>query len=72
MLDNVWDPADLAAFPVAGPPGRVLVTTRDAAVIPGGTAIMLDELAPAAALRLLAGWTATPARLLPAEAAQVA
>ena len=72
MLDNVWDPADLAAFPMAGPAGRVLVTTRDAATIPGGTAIMLEELAPEAALQLLAWWTNTPAGKLPAEAALVA
>ena len=72
VLDNVWDRTDLSAFAVAGPMGRVLVTTRDAAAVPGGTGILLDELAPAAALQLLAGWTATPARQLPAEAALVA
>jgi WD40 repeat protein len=72
VLDNVQAAADLAAFPVAGPAGRVLVTTRDAAAIPGGTRIVLDELAPEAALQLLAGWTATPVRLLPVEAALAA
>ena len=50
----------------------MLVTTRDAATVPGGTGILLDELAPEAALQLLAGWTATPAGQLPAEAALVA
>ena len=72
VLDNVQAAADLAAFPVARPAGRVLVTTRDAATLPGGTRIALDELAPEAALQLLAGWTATPAGQLPAEAALVA
>ena len=72
VLDNVWDRTDLSAFAVAGPTGRLLVTTRDAAAVPGGTRIMLEELAPEAALQLLAGWTATPAGQLPAEAALVA
>ena len=72
VLDNVWDQADLSAFAVAGPPGRVLVTTRDAATVPGATVIPLGELAPEAAMRLLAGWAATPAGQLPEEAAQVA
>ena len=72
VLDNVWDRIDLSAFAVVGPSGRLLVTTRDAAILPGDTGIPLDELAPAAALQLLAGWTATPAGQLPAEAAQVA
>jgi hypothetical protein len=72
VLDNVWAATDLSAFTVAGPMGRVLVTTRDAAAVPGGTGILLDELAPEAALQVLAGWTATPAGQLPAEAALVA
>ena len=72
VVDNVWDGADLSAFAVVGPPGRLLVTTRDAATLPGNPGIPLDELAPAAALQLLAGWTATPAGQLPAEAAQIA
>ena len=65
VLDNVWDQAHLSAFAVAGPPGRVLVTTRDTATVPGATVIPLDELSPEAALQLLAGWTATPARRAP-------
>ena len=72
VLDNVWAATDLAAFAVAGPMTRLLVTTRDAAALPGGTGIALDELAPEAALQLLAGWTATPAGQLPAQASLVA
>lgn len=41
-------------------------------MLPGRTGITLDELAPTAALQLLAGWAASPADQLPAEAAQVA
>jgi WD40 repeat protein len=72
VLDNVWTATDLSAFAVVGPMGRLLVTTRDAAAVPVGTDIVLDELAPEAALQLLAGWTAIPVRLLPAEAALAA
>ena len=72
VLDNVWDTTDLSAFTAVGPTGGVLVTTRDAATLSGNTGIPLDEFAPAAALQLLAGWVATPAEQLPAEAALVA
>ena len=72
VLDNVWDRTDLSAFAVAGPMGRLLVTTRDATALPGDTGILLEEFAPEAALQLLGGWTATPAGQLPAEARAVA
>ena len=72
VLDNVWDRTDLSAFAVTGPMGRLLVTTRDAATLPGDTSISLKEFALDAALQLLGGWTATPAGQLPAEARAVA
>ena len=72
VLDNVWDQAHVSAFAVAGPPGRVLVTTRDAATVPGATVIPVSELHPEAAMRLLAGWAATEAGQLPEEAELVA
>ena len=72
VLDNVRDQADVSAFNVTGPSGRVLVTTRDTATVPGATVILLGELNPEAAMRLLAGWAATPAGELPEEAEQVA
>jgi WD40 repeat protein len=72
VLDNVWDRKDVSAFAVAGPPGRVLVTTRDAATVPGATVIPVGELNPEAAMRLLASWAATEAGQLPEEAEQVA
>jgi WD40 repeat protein len=72
VLDNVQDPAHLAAFTVTGPPGRVLATARDAAALPGATVIPLGELAPPAAMQLLAGWAGPAPGDLPAEAAQVA
>ena len=62
VLDNVWDQAHVSAFAVAGPPCRVLVTTRDAATVPGATVIPLGELSPEAAMRLLAGWAGHPGR----------
>jgi WD40 repeat protein len=73
VLDNVWDQAHVAAFAVAGPPCRVLVTTRDAATMPGVTIIPLAELGPDEAMLVLAGWAATPAgQQLPEEAVLVA
>ena len=72
VLDNVWARPTCPLSPWPGRMGGLLVTTRDAATLPGDTGISLDELAPEAALQLLAGWTATPAGQLPAEAAQVA
>ena len=72
VLDNVWNRTDLSAFAVVGSTGGTLVTTRDAATLAGNTGISLDELAPTAALQLLAGWTATPPGQLPTEAEQVA
>jgi WD40 repeat protein len=71
VLDNLWDKSDLSAFAAAQPMCPLLVTTRDAAIIPSNT-IVLDEFGPAVALLLLADWTATPAGQLPPEAAQVA
>jgi hypothetical protein len=72
VLDNVQDRAHLPAFTVTGPAGRVLATTRDAATLPGATVIPLGELAPQAAMQLLAGWAATPPGDLSVAAAQVA
>jgi WD40 repeat protein len=72
VLDNVQDQAHLPAFNVVGPAGRVLATARDAATLPGATVISLGELAPQAAMQLLAGWTGILPGDLPEEAAQVA
>jgi WD40 repeat protein len=72
VLDNVWDQVHVAAFAVAGPPCRVLVTTRNAATLPGATVIPLGELASDAAIGLLADWAASKAEQLPEEAEQVA
>ena len=72
VLDNVWDQAHVSAFAVAGPPCRVLVTTRDTATVPGATVVPLGELSPEAAIRLLAGWAGLPPGDLPEEAALVA
>jgi len=72
VLDNVWDQAHVPAFNVMGPSGRVLVTTRDAATVPGATVIPIGELNPEASMHLLAGWAATMPGELPLEAEQVA
>ena len=72
VLDNVWDQAHVSALAVAGPPCRVLVTTRDASTVPGATVISVGELDPEQAVRMLAGWAALTAGQLPEEAKQVA
>jgi WD40 repeat protein len=72
VLDNVWDKSDLSAFIAVEPMCCLLVTTRDATILAGNAIVMVDELAPAVALQLLAGWTAIPVGQLPAEAAQIA
>jgi WD40 repeat protein len=72
VLDNVWARGDLVALAVVGSVGRVLVTTRDAATLPGATVISLGELNPGAAMLVLAGWAGLDARQLPEEAEQIA
>ena len=72
VLDNVWDQADVPALAVAGPPCRVLVTTRDASAVPGATVIPVGELDPEQAVLMLAGWAPPTAGQVPEEAQQVA
>ena len=72
VLDNVWDQAHVLAFAVAGPPCRVLVTTRDTATVPGATVVPVGQLSPEAATRLLAAWAGLPPGDPPEEAALVA
>jgi len=72
VLDNVQDQAHLPAFNVMGPAGRVLATARDTGALPGATVVPLGELAPPAAMQLLAGWAGPAPGDLPTEAAQVA
>jgi WD40 repeat protein len=72
VLDNVWDQAHVSAFAVAGPPCRVLVTTRDTATILRATVVPLGQLSPEAATQLLTGWAGIPPDNPPEEAALVA
>jgi WD40 repeat protein len=72
VLDNVWDQAHVSAFAEPEPPCRVLVTTRDTATVPGATVVLLGELSPEAATRLLARWAHLPPGDPPEEAALVA
>ena len=72
VLDNVWDQTHVSAFAVAGPPCRVLVTTRDTATVPRAAVVPLGELSPEAATRLLAAWAGIPPGDPPEEAALVA
>lgn len=75
ILDDVWHVDHAAALNVISAPGRLLVTTRNRAILEGLDAeeFCVDVLTPEAALRMLANWThePNPARL-PAVAADVA
>ena len=71
ILDDVWDV--LHAEPFVGAAGarcRVLVTTRDGALVKalGAREQKLDVLSPEQALSLLSEWADEPAHFLPAEA----
>ena len=74
VLDDVWDPAHARAFDALGPAGRLLVTTRDGAVLTaiGAHPESVQRLPDAAALALLAGWAGADAATLPSEAPDVA
>jgi len=58
ILDDVWDVEDAGAFNSLGPRSKMLITTRDAAVINGLGAkpYSLDLLSRDEALKLLADW----------------
>jgi WD40 repeat protein len=65
VIDDVWSTAAAEAFAVTGPSGRVLYTTREAAVLSdvGAAALVIDLLSPADSLRFLerAGGPVSPA-----------
>jgi hypothetical protein len=74
VLDDVWDAGHADAFAVLGPRCRLLLTTRDAAVLTtlGAEEHRLDVLDDEQARRLLADWSGQGAADLPAEARAVA
>ncbi|MBE7468959.1 MAG: hypothetical protein DPW09_03360 [Anaerolineae bacterium] len=70
ILDDVWQTAHAEAFNALGPQGRLLLTSRDAALIRamGAAEHRLGVLSQAQALELLAQWAAQPVETLPPEA----
>ncbi|MFT3718424.1 NB-ARC domain-containing protein [Pseudorhodoferax sp.] len=70
VIDDIWDARHFGAFDVVGPQGRLLLTTRDAAVLVhvGAQAHALQRLPDAAARTLLARWTGQPVASLPPAA----
>lgn len=54
IIDDVWTGSDLAAFSVAGPECRTLITTRDRALANGGALVDLKALNEEASVELLA------------------
>jgi hypothetical protein len=69
----VWSAAAAAAFRAAGPAGRVLYTSRDAAVLDSVQARVkrVEVLSEAAARQLAAQVAGVPVNALPAEAERV-
>jgi hypothetical protein len=73
VVDDVWSAAAAAAFCVVGPAGRVLYTSRDAAVLDavGARVERVQVLSEAAAGQLAARVAGVPAVALPAAAGRV-
>lgn len=70
VLDDVWKAEAGRAFAALGPHGRMLLTTRDAALLTalGAEEASLEVMQPQAALALLAEWSGQPRASLPKEA----
>jgi WD40 repeat protein len=74
VLDDVWDHRHARAFDVLGPDSRLLVTTRDGAVLTalGAHPETVQRLPEAAALALLSNWAGHGGDALPEVAREVA
>ncbi|MEO8328338.1 MAG: NB-ARC domain-containing protein, partial [Nitrospirota bacterium] len=74
IVDDIWQTDHAAALDVLGPASRLLLTTRDAAILTaiGAKEKPLGVFGQEAALRLLAEWSGKPFHALPPLAAQVA
>ena len=73
VLDDVWRHTDLAAFEVADTPSRLLITTRDEAVVRASGAVphVVEELTEPAAREFLAKAVGLAERDLPPATASV-
>lgn len=74
VVDNVWSATDLGDLDIVEEPGRLLFTTRDAAIARGVGAPPYEvrELPLRQSLTLLAKWARTAVEALPREAVEVA
>lgn len=74
VIDNVWSASDLGDLDIVEEPGRLLFTTRDAAIARGVGASCHEvrELPLRQSLTLLAKWARTAVEALPREALEVA
>jgi len=74
VLDDVWKAEAGRAFAALGPRGRMLLTTRDAALLTalGAEEASLEVMQPQATLALLAEWSGQPRASLPKEAERLA
>lgn len=73
VLDDVWDVTAATPFLNAvQPQTRLLITTRDATLLPGAQLLPVAELSNLASLRLLADWSGEPVDELPSTAKAVA
>jgi len=73
ILDDLWQAGHAEAFDILGPRCRLLVTTRDAALITalGGTQHQVELLTESQGLRLLADWAEHTVEALPPAARAV-
>jgi WD40 repeat protein len=74
ILDDVWQAEAVTAFDALGPAGRMVLTTRDGALITalGAVEQRLDVLDEEQALGLLAAWSGQGINALPALVREVA
>jgi hypothetical protein len=73
VLDDAWRRADVDVFDILGPRCRVLITTRDAGLLPGQHAVhhLLELFTDAEARRLLAITSGVEQDALPQDALEV-
>jgi WD40 repeat protein len=73
VLDDVWQRAHVEPFAALGALARLIVTTRDRAILTalGANTVEVDVLDPAGALSLVAEWAGHATAELPPEASEV-
>jgi len=73
VVDDVWRSGDIEPFRAESPRSRLLFTTRDASIAAamGAEKLIADLLTPAQSRQLLARWSGSKPKDLPAEAEDI-